>query len=139
MTLTPDTARAWVDVDLGALVANARSLVTLTGTRLLPMVKANGYGLGAVEVAAAMERLDPWGYGVATVPEGAELRDLGVTRPVVVFTPLLEHELMGARSARLTPTLGFAAEIEVGQRGNCADQDHQHVNFHRGPHLLFCL
>ena len=43
-------ARAWVDVDLGALVANARTVATISGSRLLPMVKANGYGLGAVEV-----------------------------------------------------------------------------------------
>ena len=78
MTFTPDTARAWVDVDLGALVANARTLVGLTGTRLLPMVKANGYGLGAVAVARALEPLDPWGYGVASVEEGAALRAAGI-------------------------------------------------------------
>jgi Alanine racemase len=65
MTFTPDTARAWVDVDLGALRANARTLAAVSGSRLLPMIKANGYGLGAVPVARALEPLDPWGYGVA--------------------------------------------------------------------------
>ena len=67
MTFTPDTARAWVDVDLGALRANARTLAAVSGSRLLPMVKANGYGLGAVAVARALEPLEPWGYGVASV------------------------------------------------------------------------
>src|SRR5919205_854497 len=56
MTLSPDTARAWVDVDLGALVTNARTLAAVSGSRLLPMVKANGYGLGAVEIATGMSR-----------------------------------------------------------------------------------
>ena len=42
--------------------------------RLLPMVKANGYGLGAVAVSRALESLDPWGFGVAATSEGAELR-----------------------------------------------------------------
>ena len=44
------------------------------------MVKANGYGLGAVEVAGALEPLEPWGYGVATLGEGAELRSAGISR-----------------------------------------------------------
>ena len=87
MTAPSETARAWVDVDLDAVVANARTLVAACGTRLLPMVKANGYGLGAVAVARALERLDPWGFGVATVEEGAELRGAGIERPIVVFTP----------------------------------------------------
>ncbi|HSB55909.1 MAG TPA: alanine racemase, partial [Gemmatimonadales bacterium] len=59
-----------------------------SGARLLPMVKANGYGLGALEVARALEALDPWGFGVATVEEGAQLRAGGITRPILVFTPL---------------------------------------------------
>ena len=48
--------------------------------------------------------------------EGEELRELGAARPIVVFTPLLEKELTRARSARLTPTLGFASEIEAWRR-----------------------
>jgi alanine racemase len=51
------------------------------------MVKAGAYGLGAVPVAGALETLDPWGYGVATVEEGVELRAAGVSRPLLVFTP----------------------------------------------------
>ena len=53
MTSIPDeTARAWADIDLAALVANARTVARISGARLLPMVKANGYGLGAVAVRA---------------------------------------------------------------------------------------
>src|SRR5712691_1304630 len=89
MTLSPDTARAWVDVDLGALVANARTLAAVCGSRLLPMVKANGYGLGAVEIALELESVDPWGYGVATVEEGAALRSAGIVRPILVVSPFM--------------------------------------------------
>ncbi len=80
--------RAQVVVDLGALRDNARKILERSGARrLLPMVKANAYGVGAVPVAGALEALDPWGYGVATVEEGRELREAGITRPLVVFTP----------------------------------------------------
>jgi alanine racemase len=88
MTFPPDTARAWVDIDLSALVANAHTIADTCGTRLLPMVKANGYGLGAVRVAQALEAVDPWGYGVATVEEGAALRAAAIQRSILVFSPL---------------------------------------------------
>ncbi|MGQ0539718.1 MAG: alanine racemase [Gemmatimonadaceae bacterium] len=110
--------RAWVDVDLGALVRNAQTLQRRASAKLLPMVKADAYGLGAVHVTRALERLLPWGYGVATVTEGAELRAAGIARPILVFTPLLPQEFPAARRAHLTPTLGdpraIAAWIDSG-------------------------
>jgi alanine racemase len=82
------SGRAWLDVNLAALMANARAVLDQSaGAKLLPMVKANAYGLGAVSCARALEALDPWGFGVATLAEGAELRAAGITRPIVVFTP----------------------------------------------------
>ena len=46
-----DLRRAWVDIDLGALRQNARTMAARAGKPLLPMVKADAYGLGAVAVA----------------------------------------------------------------------------------------
>jgi alanine racemase len=106
-------ARALVEIDLGALQRNGAAVARRAGVPLLPMIKADAYGLGAKGALRALEVLEPWGYGVATVSEGEELRDLGVSRPVVVFTPLLNGELPRARAARLTPTLGFPREIEA--------------------------
>ena len=70
--------RAWLEVDLARLVANARTVASAAGTPLLPMVKANGYGLGAVAAARALEAVDPWGFGVATMAEADELRAAGI-------------------------------------------------------------
>ena len=109
-------ARARVEIDLGALQRNGTALARRAGVPLLPMIKADAYGVGAAAAMRALDVLEPWGYGVATAAEGEELRDLGVMRPIVVFTPLLEPELARARSARLTPTLGFATEIEAWLR-----------------------
>ena len=106
MTSTSDTARAWVDVDLGALTANARTLAALTGARLLPMVKANGYGLGAVAVVRALEPLEPWGYGVASSDEGAALRAAGICRPILVVSPLLVDDIEAHLAEDLRPTIG---------------------------------
>jgi alanine racemase len=108
-----DRARAWLDVDLGALARNARRVRDAGGVPLLPMVKAEAYGLGALPVARALAALDPWGFGVASVAEGAALRAGGVTGRVVVFTPLLAPDLPRARAHGLTPTLHRADDVHA--------------------------
>jgi alanine racemase len=113
MTVPTETARAWVDVDLDALVANARTLAASCNSRLLPMVKANGYGLGAARVARALEALNPWGYGVATVEEGLVLRGVGVSRPVLVVSPLTRDSLESTLAAGFRPTIGDATMLRA--------------------------
>jgi alanine racemase len=98
----PD-ARAWVNVDLGALVKNARTLARIAGVPLVPVVKADGYGLGAVAVAQALEAVDPWGFCVATVDEGAALRAAGVGRRLLVFAPAQAAWFPAYQRHRLTP------------------------------------
>jgi alanine racemase len=96
-------SRAWVEIDLAAVVENARTVARTAGTRLLPIVKANAYGLGAVAVCKALEAIEPWGYGVATVEEGAELRAAGISRPILVLLPAWPARFGEYRAARLTP------------------------------------
>ena len=112
MTFSPETTRAWVDVDLSALTANARTVAAVSGSRLLPMVKANGYGLGAVEVARALEAADPWGFGVASVDEGAVLRAAGISRPILVVTPLLPPWIEQYLDLDLRPSIGDVTALE---------------------------
>ena len=104
-------SRAWIEVDLDALVDNARTVARVAGTRLLPVVKANAYGVGAVAVSTALEQVDPWGYGVATIEEGAELRAAGITRPILVFMPTRAQLFDQYDVHRLTPALGDAGSI----------------------------
>lgn len=103
--------RAWVEVDLGALLRNGATIAAQAGVPLLPMVKADAYGLGAIRVARALEELDPWGFGVATTAEGEELRHAAIARPILVFTPLLVGDFDAAVRADLTPTLGDRESI----------------------------
>jgi alanine racemase len=104
-------SRAWVEVDLGALVRNGERFQREAGCPLLPMVKADAYGTGAVRVAHALSPLS-WGFGVATIEEGAELRDARIEQPILVFSPLLPNQFDAARRSRLRPVLGDRAAIE---------------------------
>ncbi|HXY30975.1 MAG TPA: alanine racemase [Gemmatimonadaceae bacterium] len=102
--------RAWVEIDLGALRRNGAALAA-RARHLLPMLKADAYGLGAVAVARALESLAPWGYGLSTVDEGAELRAAGIDRRLLLFTPLSADDLATARAERLTPMLSHADDV----------------------------
>lgn len=105
--------RAWIEVDLGALTRNAQALAARAGVPLIPMVKADAYGLGAVQIAHALEPMSPHAFGVATVDEGEELRKAGITRRIIVFSPLAEDDLVAAHNAQLTPSLGSKTEIDA--------------------------
>jgi alanine racemase len=110
---SPD--RSWIEVDLAALVRNARALAKHARKPLLPMVKADAYGLGVGPVVRALESVEPWGYGVATLAEGEELRGMHIQRPVLITAPLPPgpKPLKAARAARLTPALGDALAIRT--------------------------
>ncbi len=64
-----------------------------------------------MRVARALDRLEPWGFGVATIEEGRALRAAGIDRPIIVFTPVTGSELDDIRAARLTPILARAEDI----------------------------
>lgn len=107
-------ARAWVEIDTGALRENYRTIAERAGERsaVIPMVKANGYGLGAERTARALEPLAPLAFGVATAEEGAELRRAGITRPIIVFTPLSSEGLSVAAAHNLIPALSSLPQLE---------------------------
>lgn len=104
---------AWLEIDLDAVVRNARRFQASTRRpiAMLPMVKANAYGLGAIPVAQALEAIAPWGYGVATAEEGADLRRSGIERPILVFSPLRGDAVTACLTHRLTPCLGDPAGL----------------------------
>jgi alanine racemase len=100
---TNPKARAWVQVEADALRRNYARIGEAVGpdVRILPMVKANAYGLGVAEAVVRLESLNPWGFGVATVSEGSALRDLGVERPIIVCSPAPLAEIGAAVAADL--------------------------------------
>jgi len=82
--------RAWIEVQAASVRRNLRRISEEVGedAALIPVVKADGYGLGLERVVWALESMDPWGYGVATVDEGRRIRELGSERPVLILSPL---------------------------------------------------
>ncbi|MBD2167667.1 alanine racemase [Calothrix membranacea FACHB-236] len=100
--------RAWVEIDLAALSHNVRQLVSLLSsqTQLMAVVKADAYGHGAISVAkTALESGASW-LGVATVPEGIELREAGIKAPILILGAIQTPEQIQAIAQwKLQPTL----------------------------------
>lgn len=69
------------------------------------MVKADGYGLGVERVVTALAPARPFGYGVATVDEGLELRRIGVRDPVMLYSPVHPASLARAVHGGLIPAV----------------------------------
>ena len=98
-------------IDLGAIRDNVRAL-TPPSSRLMAVVKADAYGHGAVPVArAALEAGASW-LCVALVEEGIELRDAGITAPILVLTEVPPGSERSALEARLTPPLYSGEALE---------------------------
>ncbi len=99
--------RTWAEIDLGALEHNYRALRAMLepGCRFLGVVKANAYGHGAVPVARRLEALGCDYLAVATVDEGAELRESGITLPILVLGHTPADRLERAAALDLTQTI----------------------------------
>jgi alanine racemase len=100
--------RAWVEIDLTALAHNIQQLLRLLAptTELMTVVKADAYGHGAVTVAQTVLQAGASWLGVATIPEGIELREAGITAPILVLGATHTAEQIRAIAQwKLQPTL----------------------------------
>lgn len=100
--------RAWVEINLSALAHNVQQIKALLpeGTDLMSVVKADAYGHGAVTVACTALASGATWLGVATVPEGIELRQAGLDAPILVMGAVNDPEEVRAIAHwRLQPTI----------------------------------
>ena len=131
---------SWVEVDLGAVAHNVRALAAFaSGAQLCAVVKANGYGHGAPEVAKAALAAGAAWLAVATVEEGAQLRGEGITAPVLLLSEPPEDDLAAVVDQDLTPTLYRFSTIdalarEVGRRG--IEEIEVHLKVDTGMHRV---
>jgi len=100
--------RAWVEINPVALRHNVQQIRAhlSPSTDLMAVVKADAYGHGAVTVAQIALSAGATWLGVATVPEGMELRVAGIQAPILVMGAVNSPEEMEAMAHwRLQPTL----------------------------------
>ena len=83
--------RCWATIDLAALQHNLAVAKRYSpNSRVLAIIKANGYGHGIVEVAKSLP--DAGGFGVACLSEAITLRDAGIFQPIILLEGVLDAE-----------------------------------------------
>jgi alanine racemase len=94
-------------IDHGALRENFRQIQNKVGSRVkvLSMVKANAYGHGAPAVARTLAAQGSSAFGVATVREGIELREVGIRQPVLIVAGTYPEDAELLLKFELTPVL----------------------------------
>ncbi len=83
--------------------------------KMLLAVKANAYGHGAVEISRLAEQSGVDWLGVATVPEGIQLREAGIRLPILKFSPAFEDEMRAAVDNDLALTVCTLDNIKALQ------------------------
>jgi len=129
MTALQDTPhRSWAEIDLGAVRHNAEVARKQSGGEVMAIVKANAYGHGAVPVARALSGLARM-FGVANLREAEELREGGITEPILLLSVCLpaEHEMALRHGFHVSvSTLEEAAALDA-VAGKLGTKAHGHV------------
>ncbi len=100
-------------IDLDAILYNMNSMHQniSENTKIMAVIKADGYGHGAAEVAECIEHLDYLaGYAVATVEEGLILRNHGIKKPILILGYAFPDQYDQLIAADMRPTV-FTREM----------------------------
>jgi alanine racemase len=131
------------EVDLDAVAHNVRLLVAAApGSLLCAVVKADGYGHGAVPIARTAVEAGAEALGVALVAEGAELRDAGIVAPVLVLSQAAPDELDDLVAFDLEATVYTTAGVEAlaaaARQGRRTDRNpvRAHLKVDTGMHRV---
>jgi len=87
--MTLENYGTWLEIDLSILLKNYQLMRELSGSKVMPIVKANAYGHGFERVAVALEGAGAEWFGVARIEEALKLRELGINAKILVlgYTP----------------------------------------------------
>ena len=96
-----------VCIHLDALKTNFQNIRQFvpSSTKILPVIKADAYGHGAVPVARILESLKIFGFGVASVAEAIHLREHHIHTPILIMGPLLRDHISDIIHYQLTPVI----------------------------------
>ena len=109
-------ARTWAEIDLDALAHNYRRLRQLSRggqVKFLGLVKSNAYGHGAVPVARKLQALGADMLAVACLAEAVELRQAGITIPILCLGQTAPEYAPALLEHRITQTVGDPATAQA--------------------------
>ena len=122
--------RTWAEISLDAIAHNYREIKRRVGTdaKLCCVVKADGYGHGAVELAQLYEELGADYFAVSNIDEGIEIRTAGITLPILIlgYTPVKDAERLSRYNiSQAVFSLDYAKALsEACEKADCSCKIH---------------
>jgi len=109
------TGNRWIEIDTDAIRHNYAQLknVLADDVRVIAVVKADAYGLGAAEVSRVLEECGAAMLAVTTAEEGIELRQNGLYLPVLLLSPFLPAEADLILQYDLTPSISSLGQVQA--------------------------
>lgn len=88
--------RTWSEIDLSAVEHNYQIIKQQTSAKIMPVVKADAYGHGAVELAKLYQGLGAYYFAVSSVDEAMQLRNNGIFLPILIlgYTPPSQTQIL---------------------------------------------
>jgi alanine racemase len=110
--------RSWVEISLQQIAANFQAIreVVGPGVEVMPVVKADAYRHGAIEVSARLISAGARWLAVSNVEEGVILRESGVTARVLIMADFLPAERQSLLDFNLTPVIHALEDIAEWDR-----------------------
>ncbi|MDD5686323.1 MAG: alanine racemase [Elusimicrobia bacterium] len=121
----------YVEINLENIRHNIEVIKRFIGknVNILAVIKADGYGHGAVEIARILEKSVVRIFGVATIEEGIELRNAGIKKDILVFGSIYPFEgFSEVIKYNLIPTVSNISGMKA--LDNCAKRFNGKVRFH---------
>lgn len=131
-----EKSRAWIELDMAHLRRNAELLCRQLplGCSLMPAVKANAYGHGAVLIGKALQKMGIQSFCVASLAEGIELREAGIEGEILILGYTCPRDFDELRRWNLTQTV--ADEAHAREMKAYGKELTVHVGIDTGMHRL---
>lgn len=122
----------WAEISLKAILQNLQVIRRQIGPkpRILAVVKSNAYGLGAVQISKTLQKAGVEWFGVTCANEGAELRESGIRKRILILTGFWPGEEKRLIQKRLTPTISRVADLALLERAAKSARVKSPVPFH---------
>src|SRR5437868_4599670 len=110
--------RSWVEISLPQIAANFQAIrkVVGPGVEVMPVVKADAYRHGAIEVSRTLTGAGARWLAVSNVEEGVILRENGIAARILVMADFLPAERAGLLDYNLTPVIHALPDIAEWNR-----------------------
>src|SRR5580700_6844845 len=107
--------RSWVEISLSRIAENFRAIRALVGpgVEVMPVVKADAYRHGAVEVSRTLEAEGARWLAVSSADEGIALRDAGIRARILVMADFLPFSREAMLAYQLTPLIHSLEDLDA--------------------------